>query len=70
MVIEFIQKYVDTMIKNNQSWNATDLENTLFREGYNVVFCVPHTSGSKFRIHLGNQEFIEGILTSSGTILI
>jgi hypothetical protein len=70
MVIEFIQKYADTMIINNQTWNATNLEEALFREGYNVVFCAPHTSGSKFRIHLGNQEFLEGILTSSGSILI
>lgn len=70
MVVEFIQKYANTMIEHNQTWNATDLENELFRNEYNVVFCVPHPSGCKFRVHLGNQEFIEGILTPSGTVII
>ena len=30
MVVEFIQKYANTMIEHNQTWNATDLENELF----------------------------------------
>jgi hypothetical protein len=70
MVLEFIQKYADTMITNNQTWTATNLEEALFREGYNVVFCVPASNGSKFRVHIGDQNFIEGVLTSTGEILL
>ena len=70
MVLEFIQKYADIMIANNKTWNATNLEEALFREGYNVVFCAPTSNGSKFRVHIGDQNFIEGVLTSSGEILL
>jgi hypothetical protein len=70
MVLEFIQKYADIMIANNKTWNATNLEEALFREGYNVVFCVHASNGSKFRVHIGDQNFIEGVLTSTGEILL
>jgi hypothetical protein len=70
MVLEFIQKYADIMIANNKTWNATNLEEALFKAGYNVVFCVPASNGSKFRVHIGDQNFIEGILTSNGEILL
>jgi hypothetical protein len=70
MVLEFIQNYANTMIESNQSWNATNLQEALFKEGYNVVFCVPTSNGSKFRIHIGDQNFIEGVLTSTGEILL
>ncbi len=70
MVLDFIQNYANAMIENNQSYTAKDLETALFKEGYNVIFCVPCQNGSKFRIHLVDQNIIEGVLTSSGSILL
>lgn len=69
MVIEFIKYFSDTMIDKNQEWTPIELETALFKEGYQVVFCVPHALGCKFRVHLGNQKFIEGILTFAGEII-
>jgi len=45
MVLDFIQNYANAMIENNQSYTAKDLETALFKEGYNVVFCVPCQNG-------------------------
>lgn len=70
MVLDFIQNYANRMIENNESYTAKDLETALFKEGYHVVFCVPSENGFKFRMHLEGQNIIEGILTSSGSILL
>ncbi len=70
MVLNFIQNYANTMIENNQSWDASNLQTALFKEGYHVVFCVPTSNGSKFRVHIGDQNFIEGVLTFTGEILL
>lgn len=70
MVIEFIKKFYDTMIDKNQEWKPIDLETALFKEGYHVVFCVPTNNGCKFRVHIANQEFIEGVLTFTGEIIL
>ncbi len=70
MVLDFIQNYANTMIENNQSWDASKLQTALFKEGYHIVFCLPTSNGCKFRVHIGDQNFIEGVLTSTGEILL
>lgn len=70
MVVEFIQNYANLVIQKNETINCSMLESELFRNGFSVVYCVPSNEGCKFRIHTDGGNFIDGILNSSGSVLV